>query len=172
MTTPTLMLHPSARHNVKVGVVSDTHGYVDPRLAGLLEGVDLILHAGDICGSHVVSALEEIAPVVAVSGNNDVKTDTGAYPQEVVLELAGRRIQLTHRYKVPAHDDHHEALRCQEAGLAAVVFGHSHRAVNAVVGGTLFFNPGACCKPRFRDIPSIGLLNADQEGIKGEIIPL
>lgn len=167
-----MLLHPNASHSVKVGVVSDTHGYVNSRLAGLLEGVDLILHAGDICGSHVISALEEIAHVVAVSGNNDVKTDTCTYPPEVVLELAGQRIQLMHQYKMPVREDHDEVLRCQEAGLAAVVFGHSHRAVNAMLGGILFFNPGACCKPRFRDIPSIGLLNVDPEGIRGEILLL
>ncbi len=94
-----MSLHPNTSHSVKVGVVSDTHGYLNPGLAGLLEDVDLILHAGDICGSHVISALEEIAHVVAVSGNNDVKTDTSTYPQEVVLELTGQRIQLMHQYK-------------------------------------------------------------------------
>ena len=167
-----MSLLPNSIHTVKVGVVSDTHGYLNPRLPELLEGVDLILHAGDICGSHVITALEEIAHVVAVVGNNDVKTDTSTYPQEVALGLAGHRILLTHQYKVPPHPHHDEVLRCQEAGLAAVVFGHSHRAVNAMLGGILFFNPGACCKPRFRDIPSIGLLNLDPEGIRGEILPL
>ena len=166
------MSNANSSHSMKVGIVSDTHGYVNPRLVGLLEDVDLILHAGDICGSHVISALEEVANAVAVSGNNDVKTDTNTYPQEVVIELAGQRIQLMHQYEVPEHEDHDEVLRCQEAGLAAVVFGHSHRAVNVMLGGILFFNPGACCKPRFRDIPSIGLLNVGPEAIRGEILPL
>ena len=89
-----------------------------------------------------------------------------------MLELAGQRIQLMHQYKMPVREDHDEVRRCQEAGLAAVVFGHSHRAVNAMLGGILIFNPGACYKPRFRDIPSIGLLHVDPEGIRGQILPL
>jgi len=157
---------------LKVGVISDTHGYVDPRLADLLAGVELILHAGDICGSHVIAALEQIAPVVAVSGNNDVKADTRAYPGQRVLELAGQRLLLLHQYKPPPRPDHPGLARCQEARLNAVVFGHSHRAVNTSLGGVLFFNPGAACKPRFRDIPSIGLLHLEPAGIRGEIVLL
>ena len=52
-------------------MVSDTHGFFDPRLMGLLAGVELILHAGDVGKQEVLDELERIAPVRAVRGNVD-----------------------------------------------------------------------------------------------------
>jgi len=56
---------------MKIGVVSDTHGFFDARLAELLAGVELILHAGDVGNLEVLDELERIAPVRAVKGNVD-----------------------------------------------------------------------------------------------------
>ena len=54
-----------------VGVVSDTHGLVRPEAIEALRGSDVILHAGDIGGNHVLQELGEIAPVISVRGNVD-----------------------------------------------------------------------------------------------------
>jgi len=59
------------------GVISDTHGYFDDRVLPYFEGVDLILHAGDVGSSEVLTRLAEIAPVFAVEGNNDVELELG-----------------------------------------------------------------------------------------------
>jgi putative phosphoesterase len=55
----------------RIGVISDTHDLLRPEALRALDGSDLILHAGDICGPEVLQALREIAPVIAVRGNND-----------------------------------------------------------------------------------------------------
>ncbi|MBC8076225.1 MAG: metallophosphoesterase family protein, partial [Chloroflexales bacterium] len=57
-----------------VGVIADTHGYLDPRAPTALRGVELILHAGDVGGQPILAALAEIAPVQAVAGNTDAGT--------------------------------------------------------------------------------------------------
>jgi putative phosphoesterase len=54
-----------------IGVISDTHGLVRPQAIEAIQGADLILHAGDIGNQEVLDTLKEIAPVVAVRGNND-----------------------------------------------------------------------------------------------------
>ena len=51
-----------------IGLIADTHGYLDPRAPPVLKGVDLILHAGDIGAEGVLAALARIAPVTAVAG--------------------------------------------------------------------------------------------------------
>jgi hypothetical protein len=54
-----------------IGVISDTHGTLDRRVLRVFEGVDLLLHAGDIGSAAILTELEAIAPVVAVRGNTD-----------------------------------------------------------------------------------------------------
>ena len=56
---------------MKLGLISDTHGFLDPRLPKVFRGVDHILHAGDIGPDHLLAQLESIAPVTAVLGNTD-----------------------------------------------------------------------------------------------------
>ena len=56
---------------MRIGVVSDTHGYLNPRVPELLQGVNHILHAGDIGDGGIIEALAQIAPITVVRGNND-----------------------------------------------------------------------------------------------------
>ena len=84
-----------------LGVVLDTHGYLNPRVPELLRGVEHILHAGDIGDAGIIDELSSIAPVSAVRGNNDRTGPTSLYPEKVTLALAGRVILLTHQLKVP-----------------------------------------------------------------------
>jgi len=55
----------------RIGLISDTHGLVRPEALVALKGVELIVHAGDIGKSEVLDALQAIAPVAAIKGNND-----------------------------------------------------------------------------------------------------
>ena len=55
----------------RIGVISDTHGLVRPEVARAFDGVDLILHAGDVGTAEVLKELSSIARVIAVRGNND-----------------------------------------------------------------------------------------------------
>ena len=77
-----------------IGVVSDTHGYLNPRVPELLQGVDHILHAGDIGDGGIIESLSEIAPVTVVRGNNDRTGPESLYPEEVSLRLEA--VSYTH----------------------------------------------------------------------------
>ena len=154
-----------------VGVISDTHGFYDPRVAPLLRGVEHILHAGDIGDDEVVQRLWEIAPVTAVRGNNDREGPSSLYPDEETLELAGCRIRLTHIVRPPP-DGSAGLAHYQADGIEVVVYGHSHIAFQEQRGGVLFFNPGAAGKRRFKVTPSIGLLELESGRTQGRIVPL
>ncbi|HKF57600.1 MAG TPA: metallophosphoesterase family protein, partial [Blastocatellia bacterium] len=77
----------------RIGVISDTHGRFHEAVVSLFEGVDLIVHAGDVGKAVVIKRLEEIAPVLAVQGNNDTP---GLYPNELLERVAGRTILVRH----------------------------------------------------------------------------
>src|SRR5829696_6447606 len=83
--------------NMRIGVISDTHGYLDPRAAVALAGVARILHAGDIGSSAIIDALEAIAPVDAVHGNVDTGTPLARrYPASRQIVIEDVRIHITH----------------------------------------------------------------------------
>ena len=129
----------------RIGVISDTHGVVHPGIAPLFASVDHIVHAGDIGGDHVIRALEELAPVTSVDGNND-----DASGEEILrAEIGGLRFLLTHilpRPHAPARRVV-ESLRRKTADV--VVFGHSHLPHNEIIEGVRYFNPASAGPRRF-----------------------
>ena len=155
-----------------IGVISDTHGYLNPRVPVLLRGVDHILHAGDIGDDTIIEELARIAPINAVRGNNDREGPTSRYPLEATEVLGGFRILLTHEMKVPKQPDAPAVMEFSNAGVQVVVFGHSHIALREQLGPVLFFNPGAAGKRRFKVVPSIGFLELKTGRIEGSIVTL
>lgn len=134
---------------MRVGLVSDTHGRLDPLLPALFARCDLILHAGDIVSEAVLSALEGLAPVTAIRGNNDEGTSLARLPETALVALGALTALVVHdlgpreRPKPPAR-----ALLARRQP-EIVVHGHSHRPGAALVGGTLFVNPGSAGPRRF-----------------------
>ena len=155
-----------------VGVISDTHGFYDPRVPSLLDGVAHVLHAGDIGKAGIVEQLSGIAPVTAVRGNNDRQGLESEYPEIETINLGGCCIYLTHIVKVPKNGDAAGLAIYSEQGVDVVVFGHSHMAFHESRGGLTFFNPGAAGKRRFKVVPSIGLLELEPGRVEGHILVL
>jgi uncharacterized protein len=152
----------------RIGVISDTHGHWDPKIADLFEGVDLILHAGDIGTPWVIVQLENIAPVTAVLGN----TDSGLSLKDTeIVQFDGYKILVHHilDLRSPAEAIRDRILREKPN---AVVFGHSHRPFCETVGGILYLNPGYAGKPRFKLPRSVALMTCTDEQILPEHIPL
>lgn len=157
---------------VRVGVISDTHGYMDPRALRLLQGMDHILHAGDIGDDCIIAELAGIAEVTTVRGNVDREGPTSRYPLEQTLELEGRRIYLTHELKPPKREGDPVLEQYRQSGVDVVVYGHSHIAYQQQWCDLLFFNPGEAGKRRFKVVPSVGILTLTPSSIEGRILPL
>jgi putative phosphoesterase len=130
-----------------VGVVSDTHGHVYPRIAQLLEGVDQIVHAGDVGSAKALALLRSIAPVIAVRGNCDHEAWASALPAQARLELGGVRIVVAHIRPRMDGDD----LEDPAVGETPVVLvsGHTHIAALEQRGTVLYLNPGSAGPRRF-----------------------
>jgi putative phosphoesterase len=149
---------------MKIGVISDTHNHFDPKIPGLFAGVDHILHGGDIGLPWVILELESIAPVTAVLGNNDAGLD---FKETEVITLADRKF-LVHHIVDPRHPAEPIQRRIAREKPHVVVFGHSHKPFNEVLGKTLYFNPGYAGKPRFNLARSVAILHSEASGIRAE----
>jgi uncharacterized protein len=147
----------------RVGVVADTHcpEFLDKlpaRLFEVLEGVDLVLHAGDINSEETLSALGRLAPVEAVKGDHDGSLGNLPASREVTVE--GKRIVMVHGQRsrwleepntllwtlslgyFRPHRGLPRALRRRFPYADAIVYGHTHRARTETIDGVLLFNPG------------------------------
>jgi uncharacterized protein len=150
---------------ITVGLVSDTHGLMRPEALRALEGVQHIIHAGDIGDQAILSALERIAPVTAVRGNNDRDGWAEGLRETEILELGDSLIYVI-------HDVNELDLDPLAAGFAAVVSGHSHAPQVQVRDGVLFVNPGSAGPRRFSLPISVGRLFVTGRSVEAELIEL
>jgi hypothetical protein len=171
---------------MRIGVVSDTHGYFDPHLPQLLHGVNEIFHAGDVGSELVLDQLRALAPVQAVRGNID-SVALGLAP--TITRLFGRvEIHMLHDLPVPQStlrdwaqagpQEGKPAERCHRflegfpEKCRVVIFGHSHEPCALVLGGKLFFNPGSAGKKRFSLPRCCGLLEISAQGVHATFLGL
>jgi uncharacterized protein len=153
---------------MKIGVISDTHGFLDPRILKLFDGVDHILHGGDVGSPTVLLELENIAPVTAVLGNVDL-----GMPLKLmeVVELGGRKF-LLHHIVEPRNLGHNLTETINRARPDVVVFGHTHKPFSETIGRVLFFNPGYTGSQRFNLPRSAALMFIEDGKLRAEHHPL
>jgi len=153
---------------VKLGLVSDTHGYLDPRLATIFEGVEHILHAGDIGPDYLIAELDAVAPVTAVLGNND---NSPNFPLTKVVTIGAVKF-LVHHIVSPRSlsDDLKERIANDKPDV--VVFGHSHQKFIERINGIWFVNPGYAGKPKFGAERSVALLQGNGKKLEVRFVKL
>jgi len=151
---------------VKIGVISDTHNFLDPRVLEIFRGVEHILHGGDIGQRDLLSELETIAPVTAVAGNTD---DDPTYKPTAIVTLNERKF-LLHHIVTPGEFNQPIARRIASEEPDVVVFGHTHKPYAQQFGKTLFLNPGSAGKGRFGLGRSVVLMDCGPDAITHELI--
>lgn len=132
-----------AGRRLRVGLISDTHSLLRPEAAALLQGCDLIIHAGDICDAIVLDDLRAIAPTVAVRGNNDRGPWADKLRASETVKVGGVLIYVVHDIADLSKDP-----AAAEADI--VVTGHSHKPLVERRAGVLFINPGSAGPRRFK----------------------
>ena len=141
-----------------VGVISDTHGYLNPKLFDLFYGVEHILHAGDINTMDMIIELSAIAPVIGVHGNMDSSDIVVHYPEDRRIRLAGTDIFITHNGGMLLRSPAIFKSRCGPKKPDVFIWGHTHRAENRVIDGMLSLNPGSAGRPRLGLPSSVAIL--------------
>ncbi len=150
---------------VTIGVLSDTHGLLRPEVRAHLADCDRIIHAGDLDSRETLQQLTVLGSLTVVRGN----CDRGPWAHNLrdfeLVTVEGHTICVVHALESLSID-------LKAAKVGAVVFGHSHIPHNESRDGILYFNPGSAGPPRFGKPISMGRLNVDAGGLRGELIPL
>lgn len=173
---------------MKIALLSDTHvsqslDQLPDDLLTHIEGVDAILHAGDIAAHHVLSTLSAIAPLTAVAGNSDPPEVACTLQDREILHLEGRTVGLKHghqphefqslyfdkSYDAPEMELFFQQMATQLPGAEIIVFGHFHRAVVRQWNDITFINPGAVSPAR--SASTFALLELG-ETVNVQILPL
>jgi uncharacterized protein len=144
---------------VKIGVISDTHGLLRPEAEQRLASVAQIIHAGDIGRPDVIAGLSRIAPVIAIRGNVDTGAWADAYPHTAMARLGGRSLYIL-------HDVHELDLDPVTSGVDVVISGHSHQPRSETVRGVLYLNPGSAGPRRFNLPITLAILELDKSGMR------
>lgn len=133
---------------MKVGIVSDTHGFLHPRIEHFFRDVDEIWHAGDIGTLSTYQALEDMKPLRAVYGNIDGQDLRLQCPDVQSFQAEQVQVLMTHIGGYPGRYDRKakELILRDKPGL--FVCGHSHilKVMNDKIHELLFINPGAAGK--------------------------
>lgn len=152
----------------KIGIISDTHGYMDARIKAHLSPCDEIWHGGDIGSINIESDVFENKVIRAVHGNIDDAHTRQLYPEQLIFEVEGVKIGMLHIGGRPGRPSAAMRLMVAHHSLHMVITGHSH--IPVVVQdrdlGVLFVNPGACGHEGFHTMRTMMTCEIDQGQIK------
>lgn len=154
---------------VTVGILSDSHGYLDPRIKDTVNQCDYIVHAGDIFNAYVLEQLKPKKEVIAVAGNNDYDSFwseeevdiVNALPHDDQLELPGGLLVVEHGHRLGNHPEH-EQFRDNHQDARLIVYGHTHHRIIDKEANPWVVNPGASGKVRTHGGPSCLILHASE----------
>jgi len=149
----------------RIGLISDTHGLLRPQAIEALRGSELIVHAGDVGKPEILTALRELAPVIAVRGNVDTSDWAKTLPETAVAEAGEVLLYVL-------HDVHALDLDPPAAGFHVVVSGHSHQPGKFERDRVLYINPGSAGPRRFQLPITVARLNLQRRPFAVEFVDL
>lgn len=154
---------------LKIGLISDTHSYLDPKVFDVFKGVDEIWHAGDIGDISVADQLKAFKPFYAVYGNIDDKTVRLEYPLNLVLQREGLKILITHIGGYPGNYEPKARRKIEEEQPDIFICGHSHIlrvAKDPKYNNMLAMNPGAAGVHGFHKVKTLLRFNLNNGKIE------
>jgi putative phosphoesterase len=154
---------------IRIGLISDTHGLLRASVHSAFTGVDLILHAGDVCGDNILPELALIAPVHAVAGNCDPPGDP-SLPLMFERTFEKVRIHVSHGHELGRPKPDQLLARYPDADV--IIYGHTHRQLVFEADGRMVVNPGSAGPRRFDLSPSVAVMTIDAGTVTAELIDI
>jgi len=151
--------------DLRVGLISDTHGLLRPEARAFLVGCDYIVHGGDVGGAAILDELSLMAPLIAVRGNNDTEPWAAHLP---LTEL----IRVGNVFVYVIHDLAELDIDPAAAGVRVIVSGHSHKPMIEERGEVLYVNPGSSGPRRFKLPISVGEITVSGDAVKARVVDL
>ncbi len=158
-----------------IGVISDTHipdrsPKIPKAVFEVFDGVDMVLHAGDLTSPQILDELQMMAPTRCVQGNMDRRYGT-KFPKEDIVVVDEIKIGLNHGEVYPRGDTQQLKYIGLELGVDVLITGHTHWAFVKEVDDILLLNPGSPTVPRLSD-PSVMVIDIEDKQLKLEIIKI
>lgn len=150
-----------------IGLISDTHGYLDPNISEHFADCDQIWHMGDIGNENILSQLESIKPVQAVFGNIDSKELQWSLNENIVIELEGLRFLLRHIVGKPPKYNKETRDILKRENINVLICGHSHEKCifKDKENGIVFLNPGAAGRQGFHKERFVMIMKVENKKI-------
>lgn len=141
---------------MKVGLISDTHGYFNPVIREIFQDVELILHAGDIGSEEIIRELEKIAPIKAVYGNTDYYPLTHYFTADEHVTVFGKQIWLTHYFNEYRSRDRRRFSKITRPDF--IIHGHTHSHEMREFEKVQIINPGTAAKGGRHESPYVAII--------------
>ena len=151
--------------DLRVGLVSDTHGLLRPEVRAFLVGCDYIVHGGDVGAAGILEQLAAMAPLIAVRGNNDTQPWAARLRETELIRVGNVFVYVI-------HDLARLDIEPGAAGVRVIVSGHSHKPLVRERDGVLYVNPGSCGPRRFKLPISVGELMVSGSGVEARTVDL
>lgn len=143
---------------MKIGLISDTHSYLDPKVFDHFKNVDEIWHAGDIGMMSLADELSKFKPLKGVYGNIDDKDLQVRFPENLWMEIEGVSVLMTHIGGAPPNYNPRVKKLLKEKVPQVFICGHSHILRikrDPAYNNMLFVNPGAAGQHGFHTMKTI-----------------
>ena len=141
----------------RIGLLSDTHGFIDPKIYEYFKEVDEIWHAGDIGTIELIDELRRFKPVRAVYGNIDGQNIRCEFEKYAAFKCEGVAVLMTHIAGKPGRYQNNVQDKIKTNNPDLFVCGHSHILLVKRDEGlnTLWMNPGSCGNKGFHKVKTI-----------------
>lgn len=135
----------------RIGLISDTHGYMDEKIEQHLGATDEIWHAGDIGENNVLERLRSIKPTFAVFGNIETPTKQKELPETILREVDGLKFMMIHIAGKPGRYAKGISSLLKTNQPDVLICGHSHilKVERDTKHNLIFINPGAAGQQGF-----------------------
>ena len=161
---------------MKIGLISDTHSYLDPKVFEAFKNCDEIWHGGDIGEASVADELAKFRPLRAVYGNIDDKDLQVRFPENLWMEVEGVSVLMTHIGGVPPNYNPRVKKLLREKTPQLFICGHSHILRikrDAALNNMLYVNPGAAGQHGFHTMKTIVRFEIASKEVKNmEVVEL
>jgi putative phosphoesterase len=151
--------------DLRVGLISDTHGLLRPEARAFLIGCDCIVHGGDIGDPSILDELGSMAPLIAVKGNNDRDPWSMRLAETELIRVGNIFVYVI-------HDLSELDIDPAAIDVRVVVSGHSHKPKIEERGGVLYVNPGSCGPRRFNLPIAVGELRVSGAAVDARVVEL
>jgi putative phosphoesterase len=131
---------------LKIGILSDTHGFIHPDIIALITRCDFAVHAGDIIDEKTLLSLKPKHPLIAVQGNNDAHLSQLKTVEK--LTLLGGEIVVEHGHLHGQMQPSHASLRAAYPNAKLIIYGHTHQQIVDKTASPWVVNPGAAGRVR------------------------